>query len=384
MTPEPYRRRPDRSAPGSGEEGVALVLVLVFIALLAALTVDFSYEIQVEAAFAENRVAYTQAELAARSAVASCMALLLADREEDLEQQARGRQGRESRYDSLTELWAEGVLPEDINDGIMQGLISDEYGKLNVNALIPFAGGAGVGGGDTGNPDPHPILDETLRILFEYRLQDRTEAEAIVDALLDWLDPDPDIRPAGAEWDYYEFLDVPYAITDGPMRSIEELLLIPGITPDVYFGDPELDQVPLPELLTVYGHPEGWINVNTAHRELLTALLEAMQSTRRGDELAQDRDSSPFNHIDQLEHAGYVRIPDEATPGQRPRNPEDPDRVPIALMPPPVTFWSKVFRITGDGLHGETQVRIEAYVWRSPDRETGDEALRILHWRLIR
>jgi hypothetical protein len=43
-----------------------------------------------------------------------------------------------------------------------------------------------------------------------------------------------------------------------------------------------------------------------------------------------------------------------------------------------------VFRVTGDGLFGETQVRIEAIVWRSPEPEIGDEAIRVLSWRIIR
>ena len=320
------------------------------------------------------------------------MALLLADRQEDLEQKGSGRDGENNRFDSITELWAEGVLPEEINGGMMQGLISDEFGKLNLNVLIPpeaASGDLGTQGELASNPEPNPILDETLRILFELRLENREQADAIVDAIEDWLDPDPEIRPAGAEWDYYEYLEVPYAITDGPMRSIEELLLIPGIEPDVYFGDPELEQVPLSELLTVNGDPEGNINVNTAHVELLNALLQAIQSTRTGEDLVQDRDSSPFNALEQLEHAGYVRAQEETPGGDKPPpttgNPEQGEpRVPLELLPAPGTFSSDVFRVTGDGLFGETQVRIEAIVWRSPEPEIGDEAIRVLSWRIIR
>lgn len=377
---------PSLNTSPDNNEGVALVLVLVFIALLAALAVDFTYEMQVEAAFAENRVTRTQAEWNARSAVASCQALLLADRAEDLDQET------EVRYDSLTELWAEGVLPEEINGGFMQGLISDEYGKLNLNVLVPPSTDSGGQGANTdllGNPEPNPILDETLRILFEYRLENREEADAIVDAIEDWLDGDPEIRPAGAEWDYYEYLEVPYAITDGPMRSVEELLLIPGITPDVYFGDPELEQVPLSELLTVYGHPDGEINVNTAHVELLTAMLEAIRSTRTGQDLVEDRDSNPFNAREQLEQGGYIRREEQPGAGaaapppiDNPENPDQP-RVPLELLPPPVAFRSQIFRLTGDGLVGDTQVRIEAFVWRSPEPDIGDEAIRVLNWRVI-
>lgn len=64
-----------------------------------------------------------------------------------------------------------------------------------------------------------------------------TENEA--DAILDFIDTDDEPREFGAERDYYAQLPVPYAPVNGPLQSIEQLLLVRGVTPSLLFG---LDQ----------------------------------------------------------------------------------------------------------------------------------------------
>ena len=60
--------------------------------------------------------------------------------------------------------------------------------------------------------------------------------EPIADAILDWIDPDNDQRTLGAEQDYYSSLAPPYAPRNGPLGSIEELLLVRDVTPALLFG----------------------------------------------------------------------------------------------------------------------------------------------------
>lgn len=60
--------------------------------------------------------------------------------------------------------------------------------------------------------------------------------EEIADSILDWLDEDDEPREFGAEYDYYEGLEPAYTPTNGPFRSVEELLLVRGVTPDLMFG----------------------------------------------------------------------------------------------------------------------------------------------------
>jgi hypothetical protein len=58
----------------------------------------------------------------------------------------------------------------------------------------------------------------------------------VADAILDWLDSDDDTRDFGAEADYYSRLQPPYLPANGPLESIEQLLLVRGVTPELLFG----------------------------------------------------------------------------------------------------------------------------------------------------
>ncbi len=60
--------------------------------------------------------------------------------------------------------------------------------------------------------------------------------DSIADAILDWIDTDDDPRDSGAERDYYATLDPPYAPRNGPLGSIDELLLVRGVTPALLYG----------------------------------------------------------------------------------------------------------------------------------------------------
>lgn len=53
--------------------------------------------------------------------------------------------------------------------------------------------------------------------------------EDIADAILDWIDPDDDAGPLGAEQGYYAGLAYPYMPRNAPLRSIEELELVAGV-----------------------------------------------------------------------------------------------------------------------------------------------------------
>lgn len=59
----------------------------------------------------------------------------------------------------------------------------------------------------------------------------------VADAILDWLDEDENPRPLGAEFaDYYMNLQPAYKPANGPLSSIEQLLLVRGVTPQMLFG----------------------------------------------------------------------------------------------------------------------------------------------------
>lgn len=422
-------RRYDPKAPRKRNEGVALVLALVFIVLLTVLVVEFLYESEVEASFAVNQGSDFEAYLAAKSAVYDGIAqlkeqLINLQNSEELGLDASVFAGEQ--YDSLLDPWAIGRPFEPMNDATMRTSMSDEYGKLNLNALLmPNEGG---------EPERNEPMIAALTYFFVNRLtvDNDSAPEALVDAILDWLDynDDDNEHPDGAENDYYLGLENPYPCKNGPMDSIEELLLIKGFTPEFYFGDPEVDppQAPLSEYLTVHGDWMGAVNVNTAPWEVLLAMAEAWQD---GDpdtgnaasfdpySIDEERQESPF--ISKSVLTSFVEVSSNNQNGQQdPANPAaneqqvlqgaDPDNSQNAasILRRIFTIHSNCFRIYGDGQMDDIMVRVEAYVWRLPlDGGTDDsmgalaaaqnnnngqgpgidipeEDFRILDWKVIR
>jgi DNA uptake protein ComE-like DNA-binding protein len=58
--------------------------------------------------------------------------------------------------------------------------------------------------------------------------------EEIADSILDWIDEDDDPRPFGAEAQYYSYDG--YEPRNGPIASLDELLMVNGVTPELLFG----------------------------------------------------------------------------------------------------------------------------------------------------
>lgn len=88
-------------------------------------------------------------------------------------------------------------------------VVEDERGKVPVNQ----------------------IADEQVRALFE-ALGSTGQTLAIqTDSMLDWLDDDDEPRPDGAEYEYYARGGT--RPRNGALRSVEEMLLIRGVTPAV-------------------------------------------------------------------------------------------------------------------------------------------------------
>jgi len=369
----PQSARQEAGTAYHGESGVALILALVFVALLAALVFAFLYEMEVDASFAQNQGADFQALLAARSAVVNGM-MILAEQYADMIES--GMPPVDSELDGSQ--WAAGATFQTLNEASMRTAISDEYGKINLNALLIL---------NNGVKEKNEPLVEALRQFFA--LREMTSFDP-VDAILDWLDyGDMDAQePEGAENDYYTSLENPYPCKNGPMDSIEELLLIKGITPELYFGDAEQEQLPLSEYLTVHGDWDGKINVNTAREEVIAAVIAGHTGTMDmtiAQQIYDEARMAPFDDVSKLRP--YVPAPpaQEARRTRRTRAPLDDPQLDsraeqrrqqndaLAAM---FRVNSNCFRIYGDGMMNDTMVRLEAYVLRHPyDEREFEEAL---------
>ncbi|MBN1589792.1 MAG: general secretion pathway protein GspK [Pirellulales bacterium] len=86
-----------------------------------------------------------------------------------------------------------------------------ESSKLNLNTLL------------TGSDTDATAARERLMVLPGM-------TEEIADCILDWLDEDDEPREFGVEAEYYESLATPYRPTNGPIRCLEELLAVRGVT----------------------------------------------------------------------------------------------------------------------------------------------------------
>ena len=76
-------------------------------------------------------------------------------------------------------------------------------------------------------------------MFFACGIEDERVHEEIEAALADWQDADSLLHPEGAEQEYYDGLDPAYACKNAPLDVMEELLLVRGITPELFWGTSE-------------------------------------------------------------------------------------------------------------------------------------------------
>ena len=138
----------------------------------------------------------------------------------------------------------------EIGNGYYKISINDESGKININTMTDSSG---------------IILDN---LLVNSGVEKET-ADTIVDSILDWKDADNLTRLHGAEDDYYMSLANPYKAKNANFDSLEELLLVKGVTPEILYGNEE--KPGLINFITLYSNTST-ININTAASEVLKAI----------------------------------------------------------------------------------------------------------------
>lgn len=108
--------------------------------------------------------------------------------------------------------------PTDDEEFIRFG-VTDEASKLNLNTAT----------------------EQQLRRLIGFVAADDPEINVpwIVDAILDWRDADTNPRgeQADTELEYYQNLDPPYRVKNGPLETVEELLLVKNVTGQILYGE---------------------------------------------------------------------------------------------------------------------------------------------------
>jgi DNA uptake protein ComE-like DNA-binding protein len=107
--------------------------------------------------------------------------------------------------------------PSGLDNKRMRFGITPESSKLNLNEA-----------------SEEQVTELLMDVLPRLQIENTSE---LINALLDWRDPDSDIREGGAESEYYNTLDPPYNAKNGPFDSVEELLLVKGFNAVILYGE---------------------------------------------------------------------------------------------------------------------------------------------------
>lgn len=94
-------------------------------------------------------------------------------------------------------------------------------------------------------------------------------ADIISDSVLDWKEPDNMRRANGAGDEYYLSLPDPYKPRHASFKTLDELLMVRGMTADILYGN--AGRKGIMPYITIYSQSEK-INIMTAPCEVLAAL----------------------------------------------------------------------------------------------------------------
>lgn len=250
--------------------GVALITVMIIIAIVAGVAASMLRDHQLNLRRATNLLHGDQTITHLLAAETWARQVLL----EDL---------KDGEIDHLGEGWAEALLPVETDGGALAGRIRDQQGLFNLNSLIDRELKA----------DP-AAMAQFERLVAQIELEESVDPLALAEALADWQDPDEEVTGiGGAEDADYAVQDPPYRSPDRPLFSPTELLLVRGMTYELW-----LKLAPLVTALPPQdGQPEP-LNVNTAPAAVLAAVLGA--DTSLADELVGERESDPFENTQQF------------------------------------------------------------------------------------
>lgn len=100
----------------------------------------------------------------------------------------------------------------------------------------------GAANDETATEPRFGLTDEAGRLNLNHTHEAELEkipgiTAAMAAAVRDYIDPDNAARPEGAEQDYYSGLARPYEIRNGPLDTLDELLLVRGFTPRLLQGE---------------------------------------------------------------------------------------------------------------------------------------------------
>ncbi len=218
----------------AAQGGVALITAVLIAAVIAVIAMSMAAQQKLDVRRTANVIEGERAYVFALGVESWVRQVLAKDK-------------RDNQTDHLSEPWALQLPPIAVEGAVVGGRLEDLQGRFNLNNLVK-------------DNKVSPLDMQRFQNLLTVLNVDPNLANAV----LDWLDPDADVTfPGGAEDGEYLRGAVPYRAANGPMASSSELLLVQGVTADIY-----QKLAPLVSALPTRTD----INVNTAPKEVLMAL----------------------------------------------------------------------------------------------------------------
>ncbi len=241
------------------QRGVALIIVLWVITILSVIALEFCFAMRTEINITKNFKEEVQLYAIAEGGVYRAVTELIFKNDPRLQQMRKSSKSEETAPDKR-EWVTDGraySIPSD--QGVNEIRIMSEAGKVNINT----------------------VSEKTLRnILTQLGLEGETK-DIVADSILDWRDADDFTHVNGAENDYYQSLKEPYSCKNGNLDSVEELLLVKGVTPELFYGRKALkkgeegekaERIGLKDIFSIYSFGEQ-IDMNSATVPVLRVIL---------------------------------------------------------------------------------------------------------------
>ena len=264
------------------ERGVILIALLWILMALTVIALSFSRESFVEVAVARNSRDLADAYYVARAGMSAVIYQLI-------EKRFKPRVvGLEIAEPDPLEL---GSYSGNFAGGTFHIDIQDESGKISLNT----------------------VAEDQLRALLDALEIERGDRDVIVDSMMDWRDVDSLHRPNGAEDQFYQALPRPYKPKNGRMETVEEMLLVRGVSREYFYGErvkgPDgnpIHRFGLSRYFSVYSN-RPQININFAEPAVLLSIPGMIPHT--AELIYQRRKSKPFKNVAEITQELPITLP---------------------------------------------------------------------------
>ncbi|MFB3895035.1 MAG: helix-hairpin-helix domain-containing protein [bacterium] len=191
-------------------QGIILVIVLWVLVILTVMALSFSHSMVVEYRISANGIDKLKTMELAKSGIERAIAEVSQDSTEIGTLTSRWRVNTDG-FQNIT--LGEGTYtlfyPDLSSSDAKQGYgLVDENSKLNLNSA-------------------------TKEMIMRLPNAD----EIMADSIIDWRSATAKASTYGAKDEYYTQLTPPYKCKNGPFDTLEEVLLVKGITPQIFYGE---------------------------------------------------------------------------------------------------------------------------------------------------